>query len=95
MSLQFEWNLKKAKANLTKHDVSFEEAIAVFADSLARIFDDEEHSSEERREIIIGHTNQQDLILVSFTAIHEKVRILSARRVTRRERKDYEKNLSS
>jgi len=45
MSLQFEWDPKKAKANLTKHEVSFEEAITVFADPFARIFNDDEHSA--------------------------------------------------
>ena len=95
MSLQFEWDPKKARANLKKHDVSFEEAISVFADPLARIFNDEGHPGEERREIIIGHTVHEDLILVSFTASHDRVRILSARRVTRRERKDYEENVGS
>jgi len=95
MSLQFEWDPKKAKANLTKHEVSFEEAITVFADPLARIFDDDEHSGEERREVIIGHTNEHDLILVSFTAVGESVRIFSARKATRKERRDYEENVSS
>jgi hypothetical protein len=56
MSLQFEWDAKKAEANLAKHEVSFEEAITVFADPLARIFNDDEHSGNERREIIIGHS---------------------------------------
>jgi len=50
MSLQFEWDSKKAKANKVKHGVSFEEAITVFADPLARIFEDPEHSETERRE---------------------------------------------
>ena len=52
MSLQFEWDPRKAKVNLAKHGVSFEEAITVFGDLLARIFDDEEHSEDEKREII-------------------------------------------
>ena len=95
MSLQFEWDPKKAKANLKKHEISFEDAMTVFADPLARIFDDAEHSGEERREIIIGTTPRRDMILVSFTAIEDRVRILSARKVTRRERKDYEENVSS
>jgi uncharacterized DUF497 family protein len=56
MSLRFEWDLNKAEANLVKHEVSFEEAMTVFADPLARIFPDEEHSVEELREIIIGHS---------------------------------------
>jgi uncharacterized DUF497 family protein len=55
MSLQFEWDPKKAKANLRKHGVSFEEAMTIFADPLARIFADQEHSAGEHREIIIGH----------------------------------------
>ena len=95
MSLQFEWDPKKAKANLAKHGVSFEEAITVFADPLARIFPDDEHSVDESREIIIGHSVQQDLILVSFTAVHDIVRLLSARKVTRNERNDYEEKISS
>ena len=51
MSLQFEWDPRKAKVNLAKHGVSFEEAMTVFGD-FARIFDDEEHSEDEKREII-------------------------------------------
>jgi uncharacterized DUF497 family protein len=67
----------------------------VFADPLARIFPDEEHSSEELREIIIGHSSRQELMLVHFIAVEERIRIFSARRATRRERKDYEENISS
>ena len=66
MSLEFEWDPKKAVANLGKHGVSFEEAITVFADPLARIFNDDKHSSEERREIIVGHSAERNLVLVSF-----------------------------
>ena len=95
MSLRFEWDLKKAEANLAKHDVSFEEALTVFADPLARIFPDEEHSIDEFREIIIGHSARRRLILVSFIGINEQVRIISARKGTRRERKDYEENVGS
>ena len=58
MNLKFEWDRKKAVSNLSKHRVSFEEALTVFANSLARIFDDEDHSIEEQREIIIGHSSQ-------------------------------------
>jgi hypothetical protein len=95
MSLRFEWHPKKAKANLAKHDVSFEEAMTVFANPLARIFPDEEHSTEEFREIIIGHSEQRQLILVNFTSVQDRVRIVSARKATRRERKDYEENVGS
>ena len=95
MPLQFEWNPKKAKANLEKHSVSFEEGLTVFADPLARIFDDEEHSNDERREIIIGHPIKRRLVLVWFTSRGTRIRLFSARRATPLERKDYEENVSS
>jgi uncharacterized protein len=94
MSLRFEWDPNKAEANLSKHEVSFEEAVTVFADPLARIFPDEEHSVDELREIIIGHSAGHQLILVNFTGINDRVRISSARKATRRERK-YEENVGS
>lgn len=95
MSLRFEWDPKKAEANLAKHDVSFEEALTVFADPLGRIFPDDEHSGDEFREIIIGHSAGQQLILVIYIEIEERIRIISARKATRREREDYEENLRS
>lgn len=95
MSLRFEWDPNKAEANLAKHEISFEEAMTVFADPLARIFPDEEHSVDELREIIIGHSAWHQLILVNFTSIDDRVRIFSARKATRRERKDYEENVGS
>lgn len=52
--MKFEWDPRKAASNRKKHEVSFEEALTVFADPLARIFDDEDHSLDEPREIIIG-----------------------------------------
>jgi uncharacterized DUF497 family protein len=96
MSLRFEWNPEKAAANLAKHGVSFEEALTVFSDPLARIFDDEDHSSnEEQREIIIGHSTQQRLLLVCFTARGTAIRLFSARRATKKERQDYEESINS
>lgn len=95
MSLKFEWDPKKAASNLSRHGVSFEEALTVFGDPLARIFDDEDHSIEEQREIIIGHSAKERLLVVCFTAQGESVRIFSARKATRRERKDYEENVNS
>lgn len=91
--MNFEWNSKKAAANLSKHGVTFEEALTVFADPLARIFDDEDHSSEEHREIIIGHSANHRLLLVCFTAQPGSTRIFSARKATKQERKDYEENV--
>ena len=95
MSLRFEWDPKKAETNQTKHGVSFEEALTVFADPLARIFPDEQHSVEELREIIVGHSARHQLLLVYFTGSDNHVRIFSARRATRWERKDYEENIGS
>lgn len=54
--MQFEWNKEKAASNFKKHGVSFEEAETVFGDALARIFDDEEHSVEEKRNGIVGYS---------------------------------------
>lgn len=56
MSVRFVWDSRKASANRRKHKVSFDEASTVFNDALARIFDDAEHSTDEVREIIIGHS---------------------------------------
>jgi uncharacterized DUF497 family protein len=94
MSVRFEWDDAKAQANLKKHRVSFEEASTVFSDSAARIFDDEEHSTEaEKREIIIGHSVHNRLLLVVFVErLMDLIRIISARRATKKERRDYEEN---
>jgi uncharacterized DUF497 family protein len=92
MSLAFEWDEDKAASNQKKHGVTFEEAATVFADPLAAIFDDEAHSEEEQREIIVGHSVDDRLLLVSFTEREGAIRIISARRATKRERRDYEEN---
>ena len=93
MSLEFEWDRKKAEANHASHGVDFVEALTVFRDPLARVFEDEKHSGDERREIIIGHSAQQRLILVCFTVRGSRIRIISARKATRLERKDYEEKV--
>lgn len=93
MELRFEWDGRKAVANLAKHQVSFEEAQTVFYDPLAYIFDDEWHSTDEPREIIIGHSYSSRLLLVNFTEREPSlIRIISARRATKQERRDYEEN---
>ena len=89
--MHFEWNEEKAKSNLKKHGVSFAEAETVFGDFLARIFDDEEHSFEERRNGIVGHSKANRLLIISFTELEDdKIRIISAREVTSTERRKYE-----
>jgi uncharacterized DUF497 family protein len=95
MGLRFEWDRRKAAVNLQKHGVSFDEASTVFHNPLARIFDDEDHSEKEPREIIVGHSAAGRLLLVSFVERMENhIRIISARPTTMRERDDYEKNQS-
>jgi uncharacterized DUF497 family protein len=90
MNLQFEWDRQKARLNLKKHGIDFEEAKAVFRDPLAYIFDDEWHSIREKREIIIGHDDKNRLLLVCFTERNQIIRIISARLATKKERQDYE-----
>jgi uncharacterized DUF497 family protein len=93
MSVRFEWDDDKAKSSLKKHKVSFDEACTVFGDPLAKIFSDDQHSSEEIREIIVGDSASGRLLLVSFTERgRDVVRIISARVATRNERKSYEEN---
>ena len=95
MSLVFEWDPHKARSNLRKHRVSFVEALSVFRNPLARIFPDEEHSAEESREIIIGHSSAKRLLLVCFVESEmDRVRIISARRATREEQHDYEEHVT-
>jgi len=91
MQLRFEWDSEKAFSNATKHGVTFEEASTVFTDPMAVIFVDEKHSQDELREIIVGHSGLGRLLLVSFTERDRMiVRIISARKPTRRERKNHE-----
>jgi uncharacterized protein len=93
MSLEFEWDARKARLNRATHGIGFEEGLTVFRDPLARIFEDEEHSQIEPREIIVGHSVKQRLVLVCFTVRQNRIRIISLRRATRYKRKDYEENI--
>lgn len=94
MNPRFEWDEQKAARNLAKHGVSFSEASTVFDNPLAAIFDDEAHSANELREVIIGHSEQGRLLVVVFTERAERVvRLISARQATKQERHDYEENL--
>ena len=89
--MQFEWNPEKAESNLKKHKVDFAEAETVFGDSLAKIFDDDGHSADEKREIIVGQSIKNRLLIVSFTEReNDTIRIISARLTTPKERRDYE-----
>jgi len=88
----FDWDPAKAAANVEKHRVSFEEAVTAFQDPLAKVHPDPDHSELERREILIGHSVRRRLLLVAFTHRQGKIRLISARKVTRRERQDYEES---
>jgi uncharacterized DUF497 family protein len=90
MALEFEWDASKAEENVTKHGVHFDEGLTVFANPLARIFDDPDHSDTERRELIIGHSARHRPVLVAYTERRGRIRIISARLATRQERNDYE-----
>lgn len=91
--MKFEWDPAKAASNIKKHGVSFDEAVTVFRDPLAFIFDDTIHSEQENREIIIGMSALRRMILVCFVERHEDiVRLINARPATRQEIKDYEEN---
>ena len=90
MSLKFEWNQNKAKKNIEKHGVSFDEAATVFSDPLSITYNDPDHSYDENRYIIIGLSALGKLLFVSHTEIDDKIRIISTRQLTRKERKQYE-----
>jgi uncharacterized DUF497 family protein len=88
----FEWDPDKAAANLRIHGVSFEEAAVVFQDPLAKVHSDPDHSESEDRAILIGHSGTGRLLLVSFTERQDRIRLISARATTRREREEYEES---
>ena len=89
----FEWDARKAKANLQKHKVSFEEAATVFLDPLAITYLDPDHSIAERRETTIDHTVKGRLIFVAHCESANNIRIISARLVTAAERKQDEEEI--
>lgn len=90
----YEWDPQKAKANWRKHQVSFEEGATVFLDPLAVTYPDPDHSGEELREITVGHSAQHRVIFLSHTQRRDRIRIISARKATPRERKQYEEIIS-
>jgi len=93
MDLVFEWDARKAKRNVEKHGVTFDEAATVFDDVLASIFPDEDRSGEETRDIIVGYSILNRLLLVCFTERGNRIRLISARKATSLERYRHEKHL--
>ncbi|MBI5092412.1 MAG: BrnT family toxin [Candidatus Hydrogenedentes bacterium] len=90
MSYQFEWDPIKAEANLLKHGVSFDEAATVFGDTLALNMPDSRHSLNERRYILLGYSAMRHYVVVAYTERGFRTRLISARRATRQERRQYE-----
>lgn len=96
MGMLFEWDRKKASRNIKKHGIAFEEAQTVFVDPYALVLPDEEHSDQEAREIVIGYSGKNRILLVNFIErVYHVIRLISARRATPLERQDYEENVQS
>jgi uncharacterized DUF497 family protein len=91
MSLDFEWDPRKAAANLRKHGVSFEDAQSVFADERARLIDDPDHSADEDRFVLLGLSSSLRLLVVAhcYREAGGVIRIISARKGTREEQSFY------
>jgi uncharacterized DUF497 family protein len=92
MALSFEWDPGKAEDNIRKHGVPFDEAMTVFADPLATTIFDPDHSDDEDRYLSLGMSSANRLLVVSFTDRDDRIRIISARVASRRERKQYEED---
>jgi hypothetical protein len=90
MMIEFEWDANKARVNLLKHAVSFDEAKTVFDDPLYVDFYDPDHSDDEDRYIIIRRSQQGRLLFVSYAEGRNRTRLISAREATRREKAAYE-----
>lgn len=90
---KFDWDEQKAASNLLKHKIAFAEAVSVFFDAHAVTYPDGEHSRGESRFITFGLSDRQRVIVVAHVEIAGGIRIISARRVTREERKIYEESI--
>ena len=93
--MTFTWDPKKAEENRKKHQVDFREAATVFDDWLSTTFPDDDHSSGERRFLIIGMSALSRILVVSYTENGNTIRIISARLATQHERRFYEENESN
>lgn len=91
--MEFEWEPEKAARNLRKHKVTFSEAASVFGDSLSITVADPDHSVDEERFITVGLSSRHRWLMVAHTERGDRLRILSARELTRSERRTYEENL--
>ena len=92
MALNFEWNDKKAKSNLIKHKISFEEASTAFGDDLSITIKDPLHSDNENRLILIGKSSNNKTLIVVHVEQTDSIRIISARKATKKEQIFYEES---
>ena len=93
MALRFEWDPDKARRNLRKHRLSFEEATTAFEDERSVTMPDPTHSVGEERFVLLGRTSRGRIAIVAFTERSEDIdaiRLISARLADRGERHDYE-----
>jgi len=88
--MKFEWDINKAITNLSKHNISFDEAQTIFEDPYYIDFYDPDYSIDEHRYIIIGYSNRQRLLMLSYTEKNDRIRLISARETTQKERQNYE-----
>jgi uncharacterized DUF497 family protein len=88
--MRFEWDGDKAKANVKRHRVSFDEAVTVFYDPLAATFADPDHSDDESRFLTVGYSARGRLVVVSHVERGTATRLITARRATAHERKRHE-----
>lgn len=90
MGYVFEWDSQKARRNVRKHGVTFDEASTVFGDPVAILMPDPDHSEAEQRYVLLGMSNRRRLLVVAFAERPPRTRLISARRATRQERRRYE-----
>ena len=92
MGLLFEWDPNKAERNKRIHGVSFDEACTTFQDPLSRTIGDPSHSENEQRFVLIGQSIRRRVLVVVHTERAERIRVISARLATNKERRSYEKD---
>lgn len=90
MQYTFEWDAEKARLNLQKHGVTFEEATTAFSDPLSRTIGDPDHSDAEDRYLLLGLSNRGRLLVVAHTERGDRIRLITARLASKREKRQYE-----
>lgn len=90
MQYTFEWDAEKARQNVDKHGISFEEAVTAFGDPLSVTISDPDHSDSEDRRLLMGMSRRSRLVVVAFAERGDRLRIITARLASRREKRKYE-----